>query len=206
MTRYPLNLLPKESFKNIQFDHVAEIRLLLVRVTSNKNILDENGQIHSEHICIQTDHLKDYSTNLFGVYNEEHVAIEWLKTDNVKSSDFFDIWENRSICQEPILNVHFCINQEQGLFFLKTSDFHNKEVKHTTSQDIFSSKVIHTPTKSNFWHCSIRWYINGVDSVEKTKSQRRSIHTIARTMISIKGKTEINISDYSVLSPEYYTL
>jgi hypothetical protein len=63
-------------------------------------------------------------------------------------------------------------------FFLKFDDFNG-----TTITDKVVSKVLHTPLEENYWHCSLRWYINGKDSEELTKSQSRQVWEQARSYI-----------------------
>ena len=65
-------------------------------------------------------------------------------------------------------------------FFLKLDDFNQVQIRH----DI-ESKVIHTPLEDNFWHCSIRWYLEGKDSEsdELSKSQKRGVWEFARSYI-----------------------
>ncbi len=85
-------------------------------------------------------------------------------------------------------NHHYSIviNLKQSAFFLKLSDFQNKRIPNDQNDEIIS-KVIHTPCNSNYWHFSIKWLINGIDSSELPKSKRRSVLSIARTQISLLG-------------------
>ena len=65
-------------------------------------------------------------------------------------------------------------------FFLKLDDFNQIQIRN----DI-ESKVIHTPLENNFWHCSIRWYLDNKDSNsdELSKSQKRGVWEFARSYI-----------------------
>jgi hypothetical protein len=63
-------------------------------------------------------------------------------------------------------------------FFLKLDDFNNVLIFNN-----IESKVIHTPLDNNFWHCSIRWYLDNKDSEELSKSESRKVWEMARSYI-----------------------
>ncbi len=68
--------------------------------------------------------------------------------------------------------------QCEWYFFLKFDDFNG-----ITIPDKVVSKVLHTPLEENYWHCSLRWYMDGKDSEELTKSQSRQVWEQARSYI-----------------------
>ncbi len=70
-------------------------------------------------------------------------------------------------------------------FFLKLDDF-NVMTSTTDDNQIITSRVLHTPIQQpveNYWHCSIRWFLEGKDSEELTKSKSRMVWEHARSRI-----------------------
>ncbi len=203
---YPNELLPQSNYKLIDFgstDCKFE-RLVLCRQTKDSDFTDIDSDgleiIKLDYISIETDHLRDFSTNLFGVFNENHFGIEWIKND-AKNDRMFDHWNKENEIILPKFNFHFVINQNKKAFYLKLRDFQNKIIPNDQDDEILS-KVIHTPCNSNFWHFSIRWLINGIDSSELPKSKRRSVLSIARTQISILG--ESSVKEYAIINYNCY--
>jgi len=203
---YPRELLPQNNYQKINFtnDDCEYEKLLLCRITEDsdyiQNGLDGKEIINTKYISVETDHLRDFSTNLFGVFNENHFGIEWLKI-NAKTDGMFEKWERNNHVVNPIFGKHFDINPKKSAFFLKLIDFHNMNIPNDQNNQIIS-KVIHTPCNSNFWHFSIRWLIDDIDSSELSKSKRRSVLSIARTQISLSGQS-VN-SDFNIINPTCY--
>jgi hypothetical protein len=185
---YPSELLPQNSYKLVDFTHAECVNgfTYLLREAYQKDITDEYGKLRSEFVTLQTDHLKDYSTNLLGVYNIEHCTISWNK-ENTKNTNLFDLWKHgNELTIEPLFKRHFERSPEKGGFYLKLLDFLNKEISSKT-EETFKSQVLHTPTNSNFWHCSIRWIIDGQDSIELSTGKRRKFLSFAKTLIIEKA-------------------
>ncbi len=67
-------------------------------------------------------------------------------------------------------------------FFLKFDDFNEKILI-----DKVVSKILHTPLEGNYWHCSLRWYLDDKDSEELSKSQSRQVWEQARSYIITKA-------------------
>lgn len=111
-----------------------------------EELTDEYGRLKSKFVAKQTDHIRDYSTNMLG---------ETLPEDLKKQ-----------------LNCNSC-------FFLKFDDFNNVTIEESTL-----CKVLHTPLDGNYWHCSLRWFLENKDSEEiKGRSQQRKIWERARSHI-----------------------
>lgn len=204
MDKYPLELIPKREFKKIDFANRSCINAFtyLIRDTKSKEILDDSGKLKSEFVTFQTDHLKDYSTNLLGVFKEKFSAIVWQK-DNLNGCSFFDPWNCSSeITDIPILNFHFVNSNQKGVFYLRVEDFLNKEII-SDSGEKFKSRIIHTPTNCNFWHCSLRWDIGGIDSSDLSKGARKKFLAVARSYII--EKAIFNRPKYQSVLPKSYT-
>lgn len=156
----------------------------LIRSTLDKELKDANGKLKEKYIVRNTSHLRDYSNNLLGDFNVEHSFIE--VNSKSKSGYFIKLWDLKSEVLVPIYKRDYRINSSKGCFYLKIDDFMNAKVLYD-DQGIVTCKVIHTPTNSNFWHFSLRWYFNDVDIhtwrvKEKAGAQRR-ILTSAKSYI-----------------------
>lgn len=64
---YPLQLLPKDDYKIIDFDSVDKNHNFLIRRTGG-NPIANHGFLKDELIALISDHLRDYSTNLLGEF------------------------------------------------------------------------------------------------------------------------------------------
>ncbi len=75
--------------------------------------------------------------------------------------------------------------QCEWYFFLKLDDFNVSAIVTDDNHSIVS-KVLHTPIEDpieNYWHCSIRWFLEDKDSNELTKSKSRMVWEYARSRI-----------------------
>lgn len=179
---YPTRLLPQPNYKHIEFNEKHN-NCFLLRHTETQNIQDEFGKLRSDCLVAQTDHLKDYSTNLLPYFTSDDVKIRILKSENF--GYFTELWKENNINRTPQHPIDFDIAENRGLFFLKIGDIHG--VSFNNFDDSLASKpickVLHTPINANFWHCSVRWFLEGKDSSEMSKSERRRILSIAKTFI-----------------------
>ena len=75
---------------------------------------------------------------------------------------FRDYWDFSGKVEVPIFNEDFTLDGSKGYFFLPINLIHQrikipfrkppKEIENSVT-----AVVVHTPTRSNFWHFSIRW-------------------------------------------------
>lgn len=75
---YPLEILPNENYKLIDCD-LSDHYLLRITDTSDLNeIIDtETGYVSIKYICSPGEHIVDFSTNLLGIYNAEHIYLDF---------------------------------------------------------------------------------------------------------------------------------
>jgi hypothetical protein len=71
--QYPSHLLHSSDFQLIDFEEYRT-DAVLIRHTENKDIWDDNELLKAEYIAAQTDHLRDYSTNLLGIFQLEDIG------------------------------------------------------------------------------------------------------------------------------------
>ena len=179
---YPKRLLPQPNYKHIKFNDKHH-NCFILRHTETQHITDEFGKLRSDCLVAQTDHLRDYSTNLLPNFTVEDVKIRILKSEYFEY--FTRLWNGNKFEKIPQHTIDFDLVENRGQFFLRIGDIHdvvfNNFDEHFPSKSM--CKVIHTPINANFWHCSVRWFCNEKDSSEMTKSERRRVLSTAKTFL-----------------------
>lgn len=180
--KYPITLLPQPNYTPILFNENHQ-NCFILRHTESQNNRDEFGKLDASCLAAQTDHLKDYSTNLSPNFALEDAKIRLLKGENF--SYFTQLWHGVPINLIPRYPIDFDIENNRGMFFLRIGDI-NGAIFNDFDDNLPSKpvcKVIHTPTNSNFWHCSIRWFLDNKDTIDMSKNERRRILSIAKTFL-----------------------
>lgn len=201
---YPEYLLPKPSYdRHITFDGKESIPLYLVRHTHSKDIKDEYGRLKSDYVNLRTGELKDYSTNLLGVFKADDCIISAPLQSSPNYHFFERAWQRSEKVLVPTFQVDFNVKEERGRFYLRVSNFHLKEFGPTDEcPPTPYCKVLHTPTNTNFWHCSIRWYCDGKDSEQWEDKKLKRMRAVMRAFI-IKF-AEFDLPEYETLDPSNY--
>ena len=194
--QYPVHILPQPNFRritNIQVLHNYH----LIHFTETKDNRDSNdGKVKEDSIVRQTDNLRDFSNSLLGTFEIDDIYLELTKGEfkNYFNSDWT---EGTDLERIPNIHKDFVVNRERGFFFLSVSECNDYEVKYSDGSNVNPiCKILHTPTNSNFWHISLRWFHNGQDISELEEKQRRKsevkrVLTAAKAFIQEKGKFEI---------------
>ncbi|MCA0234043.1 MAG: hypothetical protein LCH91_26540 [Bacteroidetes bacterium] len=199
---YPEYLLPVSRYRIIDFDCTNISLRYLIRHTETKEIADKNGNLKSELVATDDkyNHLRDFSTNLLGVFQLTDVKWKWTRD---------------TLCLEPwnpstdgILPSEIDVSEDvmRGVFYLSIEKCHGTRFKTESEVDGESeviAKVLHTPIRSNFWHCSIRWFCDGQDSEKWNKGRLRRMKSIIRSFIVETADLEEPI--YQAVDPEAYT-
>ncbi|MCU0338505.1 MAG: hypothetical protein MUE30_01365 [Spirosomaceae bacterium] len=181
--QYPDYLLPRPEYQLIVFgDETPALPThFLIRHTETEDIKDEFGNLRSDCVAFQTDHLHDYSTNLLGIFQIEDLRWKWLK-----GTICGDLWTIGEDGLQPVLEQDVTITENRGAFFLKIKELHQQlfdlpaPVENTEKVECH---VLHTPTRANFWHFSLRWIIEGEDTTNWEKKRRRKVLETARSII-----------------------
>ncbi len=205
--QYPVHILPQPNFRritNIQQLHNHH----LIHFTETKDIKDVDNKVREDSIVRHTDHLRDFSNCLLGTFEVEDVYIELTKGEfkNYFNADWV---QGSSLERTPQYNKDFVVNKERGFFFLSISECNDYEVNYTDGSNVKPiCKVLHTPTNSNFWHLSLRWFHNGQDISELEERQRRKpeikrILTAAKAFIQEKGT--FDVPSYQSVDVSIYT-
>ena len=197
---YPEPLLPKANYRFFQFDNLQS-NLYLVHYTDSKDNRDENGDLKAECVALQMDHLRDYSNNLLGEFEPEDCRLNLIKT-GPRYEELYDLWQEGNDVVAPVYEIDFGLSINRGWFFLKVEDFHKIEfgVLSNEIKELPICKVLHTPTNSNFWHCSLRWIHENTDT--STVRGKKYILKLARSFII--ENAIFNEPAYQALPPDKY--
>jgi hypothetical protein len=197
---YPLHLLPKNNYKTIDFDSIDRKHRFLIRRTDGEPIAN-HGFLKDEVIALFSDHLRDYSTNLLGEFQLED--LQWRL---LRGTDCLLPWSPGMSAVIPNSGQAVLHEESGSHFFLDISKIHQFEFR---PDDEFDSeevicKVLHTPIRSNFWHCSLRWFCNDEDSEHWKKSRLNRLKSHIRSFI--RNKAELEEPIYQAIDPVHYTI
>jgi len=195
---YPEHLLPQSNYKIIS--STDELCLCtLVRHTSSKDLyLLGTEMIDPDKLQIQSNHLKDLSTNILGIFELNDIYI------SVTNSSFFELWSLGDITEAPLINKDFILNNERGYFLFSINDIKNLKLPLIQNYTIVFD-VIHTPTKCNFWHFSIRAFSDNIEISELPVSnkQKRMIWKSLKDFLVAIAFT--NSTGFHILKRDSYT-
>jgi hypothetical protein len=210
--KYPSEILPSIDRKHIDCD-ISEY--FLIRSTSTKIkselVNEETGEVVQSAICSPREHIIDLSTSLWGIFNLQHNEVDLTREGKAIYAHYCE--PDLSV-QPPNYEEHFIFNDTKGCLVVLINSISNYSVEYYfgDSPEIKRTaicKVIHTPTKWNFWHYSIRWYLpehqNYLDELKDDKLRNKIIKrlsgearaVLARNFaISVPESTEIKDSCY----------
>tara|TARA_R110002096_G_scaffold83518_2_gene193597 strand:+ start:4783 stop:5445 length:663 start_codon:yes stop_codon:yes gene_type:complete len=165
-TIYPEEILPSSDKKNILCD--ISNCLLFRHYIHNPLFIefDEgDGYINQRYIADPTSRLSDLSTSLFGVFdlNAGKIGIVGEKKDY-----FNQYCKANEQVDFPQYKKDFVLNNNRSFWFVKVGNLHNDKTKYSSlnknSKSFEAScRIVHSPMRWNYWHFSIRWYIQEDD-------------------------------------------
>jgi len=144
-------------FKRIEADLSAYF--LCRTINDSRLVALVNGMYSDEMLCAENKELFDYSTNLLGVFLPQDSKIV-LIGDNRKH--FYAYWDFAEEVSIPVFGQDFEIDEHRDCFFFPVSSLHQKirvpfQRPPKDSDEILTAHVVHTPTRSNYWHFSVCW-------------------------------------------------
>jgi hypothetical protein len=195
---YPEHLLPQFNYKLIS--ETDELCLCtLVRHTSSKDLfLTGTETVDPDKLQIQSGHLKDLSTNLLGIFKIEDIYVEVL------NNTFYDLWNVGENTVTPLIHKDFCINNDRGFFFFNINEIIHLELPLIQNYTILF-KVIHTPTKCNFWHFSIRAYSKNIEISEMPISENQKKKIWKSLKDFLVGIAFTSYPDSKIIDKQHYT-
>lgn len=188
---YPPHLLPQQHFKIMHYEAWME-RHFLLRHTNDKALIDpESGLLKLDYIVVNTDHLRDFSTNLLGVFTVKdcHWKINKEKMDSYYSAG----WQEGEIVDVPLPDdCEYLI--ERGAFYIPIGSCAGKKIEALGSVPVTAiCEVFHTPIRCNFWHFSLRWKDGNNDYFNELhpKSIRNFFKSCVRKFIQDQAVFEV---------------
>ncbi len=151
---YPDYLLPKTNYHKISSAHFVQNNdLVLIRHIDSSEVIymDGTGVLHPDCITFRSDQLRDLSTNLLGVFTYPDIYFVIRKES---SEELYSLWEEGEEVRE-IKTDEFFKDEGRRAFYIpisKVLSFVTDEIR----SHIWHLGLLHTPTKCNFWHVSIR--------------------------------------------------
>jgi hypothetical protein len=217
-TNYPIDILPSKDKKLIEsnigncliFRHFLEKQEIPV-------IDAETNYINQLYLVHPTSNLMDLSTNLFGIFTHKEGRIKIIGNDAAEFNTYCQADFDALI---PVLGVDY-IEENRLFWHILVGDVEKIVVEYPSlnkDSKSFTAKclVMHTPMKWNYWHFSLRWWINEEGSTPfflhsiEAKRQRKYIKKIATETRSILAKcsklhkdvSHRTIEDYEYLKNE----
>ncbi len=214
--QYPQKLIPKVSYKQIAVESGALDDFFLIRHTKDKELIDPITQkLKRAYVGEQTYPLRDISVNLLGGdFDVCDIFIEHDRKDPNFGYFNYDIWqEGESITNIPSEEYIF-ENTTRGYYFLRIGDLSSKTIPYeddAKTQCKGNIKVLHTPTRRNFWHCSLRTFSHEGDLEPLTEKEiKKSIwrkHLLAtlRAIIIENAIVDENFVQIGKINSALYT-
>lgn len=182
---YPTRLLPRPNFQFIEWrDELLEY--YLIRSAPTPEVIDaETGKVRAKFVNDGSrEQLKDFSTSLLGVFQASDSAIKIEKTE--RKAYLTAPWE---IGEEviPPQDEDFSMLNPYGCFYYSIGEIQNFPQPFSIANQsdyLGSCYVMHTPTRANFWHFSIRWKVGDQDVEQAlSESQRRNLLGLVRSFL-----------------------
>ncbi len=206
---YPRHLLPQIGFKTIGWRDGLRPFFLGRSAPTADFWDDETDQVRPKFVLDDSDsreQLKDYSTNLLGIFTESDAAV---RLD--KASPNFDFWCNdwrgEQATEQPS-TADFQILTDFGCFFypIGTVQGFPRPFSIANQLDYLAHcYVCHTPTNANFWHFSVRWKIGQADVADAlTKSQRKNLLGLVRAFLVENALRELPADAPATVPEDWY--
>ena len=200
---YPERLLPHSHYSFISSHSLLQRGLVLVRhVESSEMPQIQNELLSTNLIKIQSDHLRDLSNNLLGVFQKED---SFYGIEKEYQASLCALWEEKTAGVMP-QNGEFFRDTGRGYYFIPIDlllDF-----KFSYQEHVYHFMVFHTPTRCNFWHISIR-LLNEKDqevsSLELNKKQKHRLWKTAKDFL-LSDIVTIDPVPYNTLPPAAYSV
>ncbi len=191
---YPVALLPNPAYKRLDCDLRNHIVIRFTSTNNTEEIWDsETNMINVKYICSPKEHVDDLSMSILGTYKLSHVTIELTGEGKEKYGQYCEPDEKVEV---PVFEVDFIANNNRHYWwiFIKAMNDREFDFKRADTPHIARCHVVHTPTKWNFWHFSLRWSSDGVniDTLqpnEKAKIVQKFSHS-ARAAIAALAKID----------------
>lgn len=147
-------------------------------------VINGTGEIDVKYIADPKENIIDLSTSLLGIFKTRHFKYKITRVG--QSRGFLCDWDFESFCPSPKYPIDFEIMKGYNCWSLAISEIDNQSLTFTTGagktfkEHTVVCKIKHTPTFSNFWHFSVRWFMDGTDVFELSRSGAISNNHISK--------------------------
>ena len=205
MEIYPKHILPYPQYHFIeQSKLLTQSGLVLIRHIESDKVqwIDNSNVLHPDCIQIQSDHLRDLSNNLLGVFKVDDIFYGISKEYR---HSYCELWKEDTMGLIPADNECFK-DENRGFYFIPIDNLLKCDLPEVGEQKCHFM-IFHTPTKCNFWHISIR-LLNSenkeISSLDLNDKKKKRIWKSARDfliadIISRELKPYTAIPDYLYL-------
>lgn len=153
--QYPKEILPLLSYKYIDADLNDYFICRIARIETFIN--RKTGALIDSAWYEKESELLDFSTNLIGNFKLEH---NYLTLCGDEKKYFYTYWDFVELVRTPEFEQDFISDSNKLFFFFRIGDLLNSaQIPYLKPKNISGKATLHiehTPTRSNFWHFSIR--------------------------------------------------
>lgn len=209
---YPIEILPSINKKIISCDISSHFLIRSTPTNTITKLRDEiTGEVSQQAICSPRENIIDLSTSLLGVFDFSHNLLELTPEGRSKYSHYCDPDINVTA---PIYNLDFQINSAKGFFVILIEKIAKISVCYTIGEyPIIKSNaicsVVHTPTLWNYWHYSIKWFLQDyncyLDAIKDEKLKRKIAKRLSGEARALIARfASVNQPNYQELSKSCY--
>lgn len=201
---YPVHLLPKPTYHIIQNSDLTSLSgLVLIRHIESDEVqkIENTNMIHPDCIKIQSDHLRDLSNNLLGIFKEDDIYYR-IKKEHI--NQYCALWTENTNGLMPS-NKKCVRDNDRGYYYIIVDTLLESVIEIDNKSYHFI--LLHTPTKCNFWHISIRLVNeNGLEisTLNINDKQKRKIWKSARDFLILDIIKYNEIISYNTIPMQYY--
>lgn len=204
MSIYPKHIIPYPQYRFIeQNEMLSQSGLVLIRHVESDKVchIDNSNILHPDSIQIQSDHLRDLSNNLLGVFKIDDIFYGIIK----EHRDLYcSLWEDGSMGLVPTNDKCFK-DTNRGYYFIPIDNLLKFNLPKVQEQQCHFM-IFHTPTKCNFWHISIKLLNNEnqeISTLDFNEKKKRKIWKSAKDFL-IQDIITQEIKSYSELPKHIY--
>lgn len=214
---YPTVLIPRPDFRYIDLPaHAAEHHLLRKHQLAAEELFDPiTGRVVKEEYIEQfSKNVKDVSTSLLGTFRPEHYDYLLINLSEARRDYLvFDAWPPGETVAEPPVPAEVDVRSPATLYHVPFAKVHDLDFTFDYRGESFDAKlrVLHTPCRSNFWHCSIRVFDDKEEDIasryphstnRKVNKRDKEILKAARQAIQVAARP--GVPDFTPLPEAVY--
>lgn len=207
---YPKRLLPTSHHKILDLALVKDYNLWLVRHHDGDKKMEYIGGTNTldpKSLDFPSERMRDLSNNLLGVFKKDDVGFCIKKPFREK---FCADWDGITNCEVP--NEEEFEFLERDRYFLnpgKLDEYDEKFIIGGEKGEPFHFVMLHTPSKCNFWHVSIRLCDSQnitVSDLGISKNMRKKIWKSAKDFILLCDVIVADVENFDLLPSECYLI